>query len=130
MGMFEKLFGGSSSTEKKEKKELPWKQLTGMSQLDEIAAASHQKPQVIFKHSTRCGISRAVINRFEATYDLEDTIDLYYLDLLSYRDISNEIAQRFQVWHESPQLLIIKDGKAVHHASHGSISPDMAKYYI
>ena len=119
MGIFNKLFGGTS--EKKEEKILPWQELTTTNQLDKIEKKSNDKVQVLFKHSTRCGISRSVLNRFVNDYDLALDIDLYYLDLLNYRDVSNEIAHKFQVIHQSPQLLILKNGRVVHHASHHEI---------
>lgn len=118
--MFKKLFGGS--TEPKEEKVLPWINLNSLSQLNEIEEKSKTKTQVIFKHSIRCGISRMVMNQFVEAYDLGANLDLYYLDLLSYRDVSNEVGYQFQVMHESPQLLIIKNGVTVAHASHGGIN--------
>lgn len=118
--MFKKLFGGS--TEPKEEKVLPWINLNSLSQLNEIEEKSKTKTQVIFKHSTRCGISRMVMNQFVEAYDVDANLDLYYLDLLSYRVVSNEVGYQFQVMHESPQLLIIKNGVTVAHASHGGIN--------
>ena len=120
MGLFNKLFG--SSSEPKEEKVLPWIPLTSKDQLDDITEKSKTKTQVIFKHSTRCGISRMVMNQFISMYDLDtNTIDLYYLDLLSYGDVSDEVGYKFQVMHQSPQLLVIKNGVTVTHASHGAI---------
>ncbi len=116
--MFKKLFG---SSEPKEEKILPWIALNGIDQLDAIAERSKGKTQLIFKHSTRCGISRMVMNQFVAAYDLDLNADLYYLDLLSYRDVSNEVGYKFEVMHESPQLLVIRNGVVVAHASHGGI---------
>ncbi len=128
MGFINKLFGGSK--EPKEDKLLPWIPLNSLAQLSVIEEKSKTRTQVIFKHSTRCGISRMVMNQFVAAYDLDmTTIDLYYLDLLSYRDVSNEVGYKFQVMHQSPQLLIIKNGVAVTHASHGAINEmDLKKY--
>lgn len=78
---------------------------------------------MIFKHSTRCGISSMVMKQFVATYNFtENEMDLYYLDLLSYRDVSNEVGYKFQVMHQSPQLLVIRNGVVVAHASHGAIN--------
>ena len=75
--------------------------MTELSQLNEIEITSTHKPVVIFKHSTRCGVSRMVLSQFQANADFdEDGVDLYYLDLLNYREISNEIAERFQVHHQ------------------------------
>ena len=119
MGFLKNIFG---SSEPKEEKLLPWQPLTQVSQLDEIEERSKTKTQVVFKHSTRCGISSMVMNQFVSMYDLDANLDLYYLDLLSHRDVSNEIGFKFQVMHQSPQLLIIKNGVTVAHASHGAIN--------
>ncbi|WP_431157530.1 bacillithiol system redox-active protein YtxJ [Winogradskyella poriferorum] len=119
MGLFKNMFG---SSEPKEVKVLPWIPLDSINQLEIIAEKSKTKPQFIFKHSTRCGISRMVMNQFINQYDLDSNVDLYYLDLLSYRDVSNEVGYKFQVIHQSPQLLIIKNGEAVAHESHGAIN--------
>jgi bacillithiol system protein YtxJ len=119
MGFLKNIFG---SSEPKEEKLLPWKALTNVSQLAEIEQRSNTKTQVIFKHSTRCGISSMVMNQFVSMYDLDADLDLYYLDLLSYRDVSNEVGYKFQVMHQSPQLLIIKNGVTFAHASHGAIN--------
>ncbi|WP_295832939.1 bacillithiol system redox-active protein YtxJ [uncultured Winogradskyella sp.] len=120
MGIFNKLF--NSSSELREEKVLPWQTLNELRQLDEIKELSKFKTQLIFKHSTRCGISRMVMNQFVSLYDLDLNTDLYYLDLLNYRDVSNEIGYKFHVMHQSPQLIIIKNGVAVAHASHGAIN--------
>lgn len=128
MGLFNKIFGGT--TEPKEEKVLPWIPLTSVSQLDAIAKKSKTKTQVIFKHSTRCGISRMVINQFVDFYGLDEKdLDLYYLDLLNYRDVSNEVGYKFQVMHQSPQLIVVKNGATVAHASHGAINDiDLPKF--
>jgi bacillithiol system protein YtxJ len=102
---------------------MAWIPLTSEAQLDEIVAKSAEKTQVIFKHSTRCSISAVAQQRLQKGKFPED-IDIYYLDLLSYRTISNKIAERFQVHHESPQVLVIKDGKCVYDESHLAISVD------
>ena len=123
MGIFNKIFGSSEASETPEPSKVPWIPLTEMAQLDTIEETSKTMPVAIFKHSTRCGISKMVINQFERSYDLEaNQMQVYYLDLLNYRPISQEIAARFQVWHESPQLLIIKNGVTVAHASHSQIN--------
>lgn len=107
---------------KEEIVEVPWHILGKMDQLDEIIEESKTKPVAIFKHSTRCGISRGVLKLLEKNYNLEDKqLKLYYLDLLQNRDISSEIATRFKVQHESPQMIVIKNGAVVHHDSHHSI---------
>ncbi|HZW78566.1 MAG TPA: bacillithiol system redox-active protein YtxJ [Flavobacteriaceae bacterium] len=105
--------------------EIPWHIISDERMLDEIIEESEKVPVLIFKHSTRCGISRAVLKIFERNYKLnEDQLKLYFLDLLQYRDISNRIASRFGVQHESPQILIIKGGKSIYDTSHHSIDAD------
>ena len=120
MSIFSNIFG-SSENENKPDRTLNWIPLTHLGQLDEIAAFSNQKPIIIFKHSTRCSISRFALKQFENEYALEDKVDAYFLDLIEYRDVSNEIANRFQVVHQSPQLLLIKNGQSVYDASHSDI---------
>jgi len=129
MGLFNKLFNSTSEAEIE--KETIWKELIAINQLDEIIEKSFLKPQLIFKHSTRCGISRIVKNQFSKDYDFpNEEFDLYYLDLLSYRDISNKTAQIFNVYHESPQLLVIKNGVAVANKSHGAINDlELSSYF-
>lgn len=128
MSFFSKIFDTKSS-QNKEEKILPWIPLTSTDELDHIVDRSITKTQLIFKHSTRCGISRMVMNQFVATYNLDLNADLYYLDLLSYREVSNEVGYKFQVLHESPQLLVIKNGVVLAHASHGAINDiDLVKF--
>jgi bacillithiol system protein YtxJ len=129
MGLFNKLFNGSD--EPKEEKNITWIPLSTMEQLDDIQSKSLIKTQAIFKHSTRCGISRMVLKQFEADFNLsENQIDLNFLDLLIHRDISNEIAAKFQVMHESPQLLIIRNGVVIAHSSHGGINDLLINKYV
>ncbi len=124
MGIFKKIFGTStSSVTKKEKKVLPWITLNSLEQLDVIESASKTKTQIIFKYSSRCGVSRMVLNQFVDNYELtEQDLDLYFLDLISYRSVSNEVGYKFQVMHESPQLLVIKNGVVVAHDSHSGVN--------
>jgi bacillithiol system protein YtxJ len=119
MGLFKNIFGSSKPVQEKV---LPWQPLTELSQLDEIAQKSQKKTQVIFKHSTTCGISKMAMKQFVSDYDIDANLDLYYLDLLNYREVSTETGYKFQVIHQSPQLLIIKNGVVVAHDSHVGIS--------
>ena len=109
-----------------------WKQLTDQAQLDGIREASKApglKGIAIFKHSTRCSISSTAKSRLERQWDFDEAeLPIYYLDLLRHRNISNQIASDFGVYHESPQLLLVKDGEVVYHASHFGIDArDLAK---
>jgi bacillithiol system protein YtxJ len=102
-----------------------WISLTSADQLNEIK--KHEGYSLIFKHSTRCSISMMAKRRFELDWeDLPEDMPLYFLDLISYRDLSAQVAQLFQVHHESPQLLLIKDGECVLDQSHGAISVEEA----
>ena len=123
MSFLNSIFGNSENTDSP-KSNINWIELTDLNQLDEIAATSNEKPVVIFKHSTRCSISRMALKQFEREFDLENVVDAYFLDLIAHRDISNEIAERFNVYHESPQLILIKNGKAVYDVSHSDIDAE------
>jgi len=96
---------------------LKWTSLTEIDELQRITERSFQKPQILFKHSTRCGTSYLVLNRLERASDIPDA-DFYMLDLTRYRDVSNKIAELFDVYHESPQVLIIKNGECHYEESH------------
>ena len=97
-----------------------WIPLTDEKQLDEVVVNSNTVPQVIFKHSTRCSISSMAKNRLDRK-DAPVGINFYYLDLIKYRNLSNKIAREFEVTHQSPQVLVIENGKCVYHESHSGI---------
>lgn len=99
-----------------------WTDLISLKQLEGIIDESYSITIVIFKHSTRCDMSSALLKNFERRYDSKGNIPKpYFLDLIAHRDISNEIALRFGVKHESPQVIFVKDGVVVNHASHRGI---------
>ena len=101
---------------------MQFKNLDTLTQLQEIEAASFSKPQLLFKHSTRCSISSMVLNRFESSALFQqNAIDSWYLDLIAFRDLSNLVATDTQVWHESPQCIVIDKNKVIYAESHGSI---------
>lgn len=100
-----------------------WISLTTPEQVSEIKVKSAIKFQVIFKHSTRCSISSMVLNRLERS-DMPEGIDFYFLDLIAHRSLSNLVAESFQVHHESPQLLLIKNGTCIYEESHMGINMD------
>ena len=128
MSLFEKLFSNSENENKDSK--IEWKQLIDLGQLNAIVEESNSKPVLIFKHSTRCSVSRMALRHFENDFDLEDKITPYFLDLLEHRDISNEIAVRFGVQHQSPQLILIKSGKAIYDASHSDIDAKFINRFV
>jgi bacillithiol system protein YtxJ len=103
--------------------EMNWTQLNTPNQLEEIVAQSATAPVVIFKHSTSCSISKMALGRLERSWnDTEVTSNAYFLDLIAYRNISNSIAQKFDVVHESPQLIVIHKGKVIYEESHMGIN--------
>jgi bacillithiol system protein YtxJ len=120
MSIFSSLFGSSENQEEKTTK-MNWIPMVDLGQLNEIISLSSEKPVLIFKHSTRCSVSRMVLKQFESEFDLEDQVTPYFLDLLEHRDVSNAIAEQFKVVHQSPQLLLIKNGMSVYDASHSAI---------
>ncbi|KQX15447.1 bacillithiol system redox-active protein YtxJ [Flavobacterium sp. Root420] len=129
MSFLNSIFGNSDNSES-QKSNVNWIPLTNLAQLNDIENISNVKPIVIFKHSTRCSISRFALKQFEREYDLEETVDAFFLDLIEHRDVSNEIASKFGVYHESPQLILIKNGKAVYDVSHSDINADALKSKI
>lgn len=127
MNLLSSLFGNNKNHN--ESQNVNWIPLTKTHQLDELIAQSSEKPILIFKHSTRCGISRMALRQFESAFDSDEIVP-YFLDLLAHRDISNAIALQFHVPHQSPQLLLIKDGKCLYDASHGDIDAVELKHRI
>jgi bacillithiol system protein YtxJ len=102
-----------------------WKILESESILEQALMDSHQKVVALFKHSTRCGVSSTVMNRLIREWPFEKPdFDFYYLDLIRYRPISNRIAEELDVHHESPQLIIVKNGKPVFDTSHFGITTE------
>ncbi len=102
---------------------MEWKKITDNTQVSAIKQQTGYS--LIFKHSTRCSVSSMAKRRFEMEWDaIPEGTNLYFLDLISYRDISAQIADTFQVHHESPQILLIKDGECILDASHGDISAE------
>jgi bacillithiol system protein YtxJ len=101
-----------------------WKSVTEVQDFYTLLENSAQKPQIIFKDSTTCGISAHAKYKLEQGFDLiENKADFHYLDLLTFRPISNLIAQELKVTHQSPQIILLKDKKVVYTSSHQAINP-------
>jgi bacillithiol system protein YtxJ len=131
MSFFKNIFKENANSSKEEIKETAkFYTLDKMEQFDEIDEISQTKPVVLFKHSTRCSISRMALKQFDTEFNYpEEKIDWYLLDLLNHRDLSNEIASRYNVMHQSPQIVVIRNGKAVFNESHDSISAEDLKQF-
>jgi bacillithiol system protein YtxJ len=111
------LFGRGNT-----KSGLSWKKINSIAELDEALAGTDAKPALFFKHSTRCSISSMALSRLEQNKDLSDAeMDLYFVDLIQHRDVSNSLAEKSNVVHQSPQAIVMKHGQVIHHASHGAI---------
>lgn len=122
MGLFNNLFKNENSSEKEEQN-IPWNALTTLEQVNQVIEDSQGKMQVVFKHSTSCGISGMVLRRITTSWSSIDTsqVDFNFLDLLAYRNISNAIASKLNVVHQSPQVILLRNGEVVFHTSHGAI---------
>jgi bacillithiol system protein YtxJ len=103
-----------------------WKHITSELEIHDIIEASKERPQIIFKDSITCGISAFAKERLiggnEANFN--------YLDLLKYRSLSSFIASELNVIHQSPQIIVLKEGKVVHTVSHHSIEPLKIATYL
>lgn len=100
-----------------------WQSLSSIDEINQLLKKSFDQPVLIFKHSTRCSISSTVLNRFETKWKANQDFKFegYLLDLLNYRMVSNELASTFEVQHESPQVLVLVNGKCVNHKNHYEI---------
>tara|TARA_B100000809_G_scaffold237910_1_gene258199 strand:+ start:1509 stop:1850 length:342 start_codon:yes stop_codon:yes gene_type:complete len=101
-----------------------WTKIESEVDLEKAIEVSSQKNLgvAIFKHSTRCSISSVAKTRLSSSWDFDEELPIYYLDLIAFRELSGLIAEKFNIQHESPQLLVIKNGKCIYDVSHMSIS--------
>ena len=129
MGFFKNIFGDKTSKEVEETY-LSWTPLISIEEINNIKEISKIQSILIFKHSTRCGISRMVIKQFESLFNEENKhLKVYYLDLLNFREVSSKLSEVFQVIHQSPQLLVVKNGISVYQESHYEITKvNLSKY--
>jgi bacillithiol system protein YtxJ len=102
-----------------------WNDLDDTSQIEAIISASEYHPQLIYKHSSRCSVCFFAKKQIEdIPEDLREQVDLHFIDVISWREVSNTIAKEFSIKHESPQLLVLCDGEVVWSGSHRSIQSD------
>lgn len=101
---------------------LPWVEITSTDQLNELLHNIGEKPVLLFKHSTRCSISGMALNNLERNWTTgKELCDLYFIDLLKYRDVSNLTSELTGIIHQSPQAIVIKGKEIIYDASHNSI---------
>ena len=122
------MFGSKDSIPKEN---FPWIPLEEIEQLDQLVEESQTQYVLVFKHSTRCGVSRFSLQAFESEFKIDSSkVSLYFLDLLKNRGLSNEIASRFDVVHQSPQVLLIRNSEVVFTESHGQINAQELRHLI
>ncbi len=110
---------------------MSWHTIQAETQIQELIKASYSKPQLIFKHSTRCGLSSTAKYQLDASLEsLSSVFDLHYLDLLNFRSISNIIAEILDVEHASPQVIVVQKGKAAYDLSHALVTPRFIMDYL
>ena len=102
---------------------MKWRELSSVDQINDLIESSNSNPVVIFKHSTRCSISAMVLNRLERKWK-ESAVEFYFLDLIQNREVSNEVERIFNISHESPQAILLINGKPAYDASHTGIDFD------
>ena len=129
MGFFKNIFGDKTLKEVEETY-LSWTPLISIEEINNIKEISKIQSILIFKHSIRCGISRMVMKQFESLFNEENKhLKVYYLDLLNFREVSSKLSEVFQVIHQSPQLLVVKNGISVYDESHYEITKvNLSKY--
>ena len=125
MNFFDKILGNSNKSDNDANSSF-WKKICNDDDLNEAIQKSFHQKTVIFKHSTRCFISKTVLSNFEKEVKNSDKkAGFYFLDILAYRDLSNKIAEQFLIRHESPQIIILENGSVINHASHQSITLEL-----
>ena len=121
------LFGFGSV----QKLHLEWEILTGESSVEELIKSSFMVPVLLFKHSTRCSVSFMALENFEKEWLLKsDKCNIFYLDLLKYRGVSNQIAEITGIQHQSPQAIVLYEGRVIYNASHSAISAQAIKLLL
>lgn len=121
MGLFSRKQTGTS---------FDWTPLISEDDVDLAIEKSMEQPVVLFKHSTRCSISSMALSRFENQWDSSTDCTCYFLDLIAFRSVSNYIAEKTSVVHQSPQCLLLWKGKVIHHASHNGIDANELKSLV
>nr|MBS0037422.1 bacillithiol system redox-active protein YtxJ [Saprospiraceae bacterium] len=108
-----------------------WENITDLKILKAAHDRSNDQPVYLFKHSTRCGISSHAKSELQEWHRKNiNKAEVYYLDLIAYRSISNQISENYRIPHQSPQIIVLVNGEAVHALSHSSINEvDLEQLY-
>lgn len=114
---FKQLF--NSKSEKHSPQNTHWKAVTSEADIKEILLLSNERPQIIYKHSTRCATSYLALKNLQNLSEKDfEKADFYMLDVIQQREVSRAIADKIGVRHESPQLIVVEGGEVVWHGSH------------
>jgi bacillithiol system protein YtxJ len=99
--------------------------LERLEQLDRLIIESQAQPVLLFKHSYTCGVSAEALDEL-ITHLNEDNPDVRYamVTVQTHRDISNAVSAKFGVRHETPQALLVRDGRVVWSASHFRVNAE------
>ncbi|RYM35496.1 bacillithiol system redox-active protein YtxJ [Brumimicrobium glaciale] len=123
MGLF-------SFSKKSQQSKLNWIHITTVEELKQAIAETDNVTGLFFKHSTRCNISSMALSRFESSWEQDDKCELYFIDLIAHRDVSNAISELTDVDHQSPQVIVVKNRREIFNASHNGISSSEIKNSI
>lgn len=93
-------------------------QIVSTEALDSLFSKSFEVPVVLLKHSSTCGISADIMHQMGS---VDGEINIIVIQ--ENRELSNSVAERINHRHQSPQAFVIRDGKAIYHATHYAISP-------
>ena len=107
-----------------------WNQVRTIAEIHQIIEASHKAPQLIFKHSIRCNLSGSIHHHLSEWFSTDKPLRFHYLDLISYREVSDFIEQHFGILHESPQVILLIGGNVVFHTSHFRIKGDQIDHIL
>ncbi len=126
-GKLGNIFGSEGGSSPK----MDWQKLSVEEEVDHLISASSEKPQVLYKHSSRCATSYFTLKNIETLTSLEkEQVDFFMVDVIGQRPLSMYIADKLDVRHESPQLFVFKDGEIIWHGSHNQIQADVIRELI
>jgi bacillithiol system protein YtxJ len=94
--------------------------LRAVGELDAVLGESHRRPVLLFKHSYTCGVSAEALDELRLHIDEATSASIQYamVTVQTHRDVSNAVSQRLGVRHETPQAILVRDGRVVWTASH------------
>lgn len=99
-----------------------WNVINETTQVDEVLERSHRQPQLLYKHSNRCGTCMFAKSEIESSSgEIKEKAGMHFVDVIRSRAVSDYIAEKLNLRHESPQAILLVDGKVVWHNSHSAI---------